>query len=137
MWPGAATTMRYADPAAGIGFARMLADAIRHAEHRYVQHAREHGMTWQQAGQALGLTQAAEQRGARLAEVAFEYATGAEHAQPFETLTFGWHCYSCGHYISDHGPYEPHPADNEHGHTSGCERLAAAIAEHDARWAGE
>jgi hypothetical protein len=137
VWPGAASTLAYAEPGAGMHYARMVADAAHHAEHSYIGHAREHGMTWQQIGQALNLGGRAQQRGAPLAEVAFEHATGAEHVRPFETLVFTWRCQSCGQYISDHGPYNTHPDDNERGHADGCERHTAAIAAHEAEWADE
>ena len=133
--PGASSTFRYADPAAGMRYARILADAARHAEHQYIKHGREDGMTWHQIGEALNLTHRAEERGAPLAEVAFEYAAGAEHALPWETLTFCWRCQSCGQHVGDRGPYNGHPADNEHGHTDGCQRLTAAVAAWEASWA--
>jgi hypothetical protein len=135
VWPGAASTFRYADPAAGMRYARMLADAARRAERQYIKHGREDGMTWHQIGEALNLTHCAQERGAPVAEVAFEYAAGAEHAQPWETLTFGWRCQSCCQYVSDRGPYNGHPADDEHGHTGGCARLAAAVAAWETSWA--
>ena len=137
-WPGAkACTISYADPAAGMGYARMLADAARRAEHSYIQHAREEGLTWRQVGQALNLARVAGERGAPLAEVAFEHAAGAEHASAWESLTFYWDCPACGQGIRDHGPYNGHPDDCEPGHAGGCLRQAAAIAAYEAEQAGQ
>jgi hypothetical protein len=79
--PGVASTFRYADPGAGMRYARILADAARRAEHQYIQHGREEGMTWHQIGEALNLADRAQERGAPVAEVAFEYAARAEHAE--------------------------------------------------------
>jgi rubrerythrin len=137
VWPGAASTMRHAGPAAGMRYARMLADAARQAEHAHIRYAREEGLTWQQVGQALRLEHAAEERGAPLAEVAFEHATGAEHTDRWDRLSFYWRCASCGQSISDHGPDNGHPVDCEHGHAEDCQRLAAAVAAYEAEWADE
>lgn len=128
-WPGAASTIRYAEPAAGIKFARMLEAAARHFERGYVQHAREMGLTWEQIGHALELK---GDHGHRRGVAAFEYVVDAENVRPFAEPSFHWACHACGQSITDHGPYEGHPADNESGHADGCSRLAAAVAEYKA-----
>lgn len=133
-WPGAASTIRYADPAAGIRFARILGDAARHCEHGYVQYARETGLTWEQVGAALSLE---ADHGRSPGEAAFEHVTDAEHARPFADLAFHWTCPACSQGVSDRGPYNGHPADCERGHADGCSRLAAAIAEYKAQWGDE
>ncbi|MFE3222907.1 hypothetical protein [Nocardia sp. NPDC059228] len=33
-----------------------------------------------------------------------------------------WTCVSCGQRVTDRGPYDGHPVDNESGHAEGCER---------------
>lgn len=137
-WPGAAAcTISYVAPAAGMRYTQMLIGAARNAEHSYIRYAREQGLTWQQVGEALNLAAVAEERGASLGEAAFEHATDAGHARPFDTLTFYWTCPSCGQRVSDRGPYNGHPADCEHGHGDRCERFAAAVAAYEAAWAGE
>ena len=44
-----------------------------------------------------------------------------------------WHCNSCDQAISDHGP-ENDPAEDEHGQTGNCPRIAADIKARDAEW---
>ena len=137
-WPGAvASTIYDVPPATGIQFASMLRDAARHKIHDYIRRARQDGLTWRQIGQALHLERDAEDRGVPLDDAAFGYAAGAEHAQPFETLSFGWTCPACGGIVIDYGPEAGHPEDSEHGHAPGCERQAAAVTAWDARWADE
>jgi hypothetical protein len=137
-WPGAGgSIVPEAEPAAGIGFALMLADAVRHKIHGYIKRAREDGLTWRQIGQALRLDRAAEERGVPLDDAAFGYAAGADRARPFETLSFGWTCPSCGGLVRDHGPDAGHPEDSEPGHAPGCGRQAAAVAAWDAQWLDE
>ncbi len=94
-------------------------------------------MAWRQIGEALRLGPVAEERGVSLAEAAFDYAAGAEHARPFETLSFAWTCPACRGFVLDRGPFGDHPVDGEPGHAEGCERLAAAVAAYEAEWAGE
>jgi hypothetical protein len=49
-----------------------------------------------------------------LAEAAFEYVVPVrEDSFRFDTPSFGWHCRSCGGLVSDRGPYESYPEDNE------------------------
>jgi hypothetical protein len=50
-----------------------------------------------------------EERGAWIADLAFDLASDAEHARPFETLTFPWRCPACDGLIMDHGPSGGHP----------------------------
>jgi hypothetical protein len=137
IWPGKTFTVRDVAPEAGIRFAVVLAGTARHKLHSYIKQARQDGLTWQQIGHALRLERTAEERGASLAEVAFEYATDAGRAGPFDELSFGWTCPSCQQVVSDHGPYNGHPADCEPGHAEGCQRLAAAVAAYEAEWDDE
>lgn len=135
--PGGSFMIPEPGPAAGIRYALMLRGAADFEVGQYIRRAREAGLTWRQVGEILNPALWAAEDGADLAVMAFEHATGAAHAEPFATLSLGWDCAACGRIVSDRGPYENHPLDNEHGHAEGCERLAAAIAEHDARWADE
>ncbi len=128
VWPGAFSTMRYAEPLAGIRAARTLARAAERAVGDYVKHARRDGISWQETGEALGLAENGQRTGYDLAVRAFEYITDAEHHDRFDTLSFYWTCPACEQGIGDRGPYESHPEDNEHGHAEGCTRLAADIA---------
>ncbi len=135
--PGYTLTTDDTEPVTGIGFALMLQDAARRKIHDYIKRARQDGVAWQQIGEALRLERVAEERGVSLAEVAFDYATDAEHAGPFDRLSFAWTCPSCRGLVIDYGPSGGHPVDCESGHAEGCERLAAAVAAYEAEWADE
>jgi hypothetical protein len=135
--PDSGLTVDYADPAAGIRFAAVLRDCARQEIREYIKYARQEGLTWEQVGEALNLGPVAEERGAWIAEVAFDYAANAERARLFETLMFAWTCPACGGTVLDRGPGAGHPEDDEPGQMAGCRRLAAAVAEYDARWADE
>ncbi len=138
--PGSACTTERPNPAAGIRFALMLRASAEAEVSQYITRARVEGLTWTQIGEILdpalwgiGTNGSAFD----LAERAFEYATDAEHHDRFDTLTFYWTCPACGATVSDQGPYDSHPADNEHNHAEGCTRLAAAVTAYEAHWSDE
>ena len=81
--PSSGLAVDYADPAAGIRFAVMLRDSARQEIRDYIKYARQEGLTWEQVGEALSLRPLAEERGAWIADLAFDYAADAEHARPF------------------------------------------------------
>ena len=136
IFEGASTTEQIMDPAAAIRMSLMLRSTVEYQLHTSIRRARAAGMTWAQVGEALNL-EADQDRGIPLAEVAYEYVTDAEHARPFDQLSFYYTCSACEQHVTDRGPYNTHPLDNEEGHAGDCARMAAAIADHDARWGDE
>ncbi|MGH3273479.1 MAG: hypothetical protein ACRDNZ_04035 [Streptosporangiaceae bacterium] len=138
-WPGSASTVREADPATGIRAAVIAAGSARQVRDSYVRRAREDGMTWEAIGAALGMDQDADTPdGYDLGVAAYEEVAGRPDLswQP----TIGWTCPSCTQPISDRGPYESHPADNERGHADGCDRMATDVAtyrQRQAEWDAE
>src|SRR2546429_861393 len=72
--PDSALTVEYAEPFAGIRYALMLRDAAQQKIREYIKYARQEGLTWVQIGQALNLHQVAEESGAWIADLAFDYA---------------------------------------------------------------
>lgn len=134
-WPGAASTLYRVPSLDGIRYALMIRNEAFNQLHSYMRHAREEGTGWREIGEALGLAEVATQDGRSLAEMAFEYVVDAEHARPFDRLAFYWTCAACGQTVTDRGPYESHPVDNEEGHADGCGWMAAAVAEHETRMA--
>lgn len=136
-WPGSTLTVRFAAPQAGIRFALMLRDSTESKPREYVRLGRQDGMTWHQIGEALNLTPRAQERGMTRDDAAFHFAADAEHVGGFQTLTFGWTCPVCQEFILDRGVNGGHPEDEEPGHAPTCARLAAMVAEYDARWADE
>ena len=68
-------------------------------------------------------------RGSSVAEAAWEYAAGRPAHLGGQPGVFRWVCPDCGEVVSDRGPGERSPAEDEQGHAEGCHRLAAAVAE--------
>ncbi len=100
------------------------------------ERARADGITWAQIGEALGLDPGSGGKsGHDLGVAAFEHFAGEPGLR--SQASFRFRCASCGEYITDRGPLEGHPEDNEQGHAEGCVRLAADIvawrARHDPR----
>ncbi len=133
--PGASGTRRYAEPPADDRAAQVPPETAAQVppetaarvRREYAERARGDGITWQQIGEALGLDRGpGGEAGYDLGVAAFEYFTGVP--DPWYRASFRFRCASCGGYITDRGPFESHPLDNEHGHAEGCVRLAADIA---------
>ncbi len=135
-WPGARSTFEYAEPAAGIAIARQLEVAARYQVRRYIKHAREAGLSWQQIGAALGITGGGDGVAQAIAEAAFDYAAGPTDNWRGYDQSFAWTCQACGQGIQDRGPYHG-PRDAERGHADGCEHQAATVAAWDAQWAAD
>jgi len=111
LWPGA----RRPGPQAAARVCRERAER-----------ARADGITWEQIGEALGLNLGWDgPSGPDLGVAAFEHFTG--EPGPRHQASFQFRCASCGGYITDRGPMQGHPEDNEQGHAEGCVRLAADI----------
>jgi hypothetical protein len=51
--------------------------------------------------------------------------------------TVSWTCASCGEWITDSGPYNGHPDDDERGHAEDCARHLAEAAAYQARMDAE
>jgi len=91
-----------------------------------VTHARVEGVGWREIGDALGLAEDGQRTGYDLAVAAYEQVTGEPDV--FREPSFYYTCPACAQGISDRGPYESHPEDNDRGHADGCTRLAADVA---------
>lgn len=60
------------------------------------------------------------------AEAAFETVAGPpDRFGSFPSLY--WECHTCHKWVTDKGPYESHPRDNEDGHADDCARFTAEI----------
>jgi hypothetical protein len=126
VWPGAFSTTRYAEPMAGIRAAQTVKRTADRVADDYVKHARVEGIGWREIGEALGLAEDGQHIGYDLAVAAYEHVTGKPDV--FRDVSFYWTCPACDQGISDRGPYESHPEDNERGHADSCARLAADVA---------
>jgi len=113
-----------AEPLEGIAAALLAVGHARGLLYSYVRTARSDGLTWRQVGKALALEKQAKHEERPLAELAFEYIAGAGDA--WRPSTFGWRCGSCLQMVTDRGPYNGHPRDDEYGHSASCQRLRRA-----------
>ena len=133
-------TVRDLEPLTGARAARDIELGAHHTARNYIRQAREAGHSWDQIGQALGVTPNADadQAGLSVAEAAYTYATGSPYTDTAVRYgrSFTWRCRACDQAISDRGLIAG-PADAELGHTGNCPRLAAAVAEWDAGWEAE
>ena len=126
IWKDSSLTTRYAEPAAGIALARQMKHTAERVEYDYIRYARQEGMSWAAIGEVLQVeADSAYDRGTK----AFDYAVGPapENAWSWDPM-FSWHCPACDEAVTDRGPYESHPEDNERGHGAGCTRFAAEVA---------
>jgi hypothetical protein len=138
MYPGSGLAVRDVDPLDGARAARDIELGAQRSARGYIRAAREAGHSWEQIGEALGLTKDTSRTGESIAEAAYTYAAGdpgTETAMRYGR-SFPWQCPSCSQVISDHGLIAG-PAEDEPGHADNCARLAAAIAEWDASWEAE
>jgi hypothetical protein len=133
--PDLDSTVEEPEPLGGIRAAASLQFEAGQALARAARYAREDGTSWEQIGEVLypaGLRPDEESKAVR----AFRQI--APSRDPFQAPSFSWTCGTCGKHVSDHGPESVgHPADAERGHTTGCARLAKAVADYDAQWEEE
>jgi hypothetical protein len=126
--PGYSFTDRVPDPLLAIQAAQLVRDYASSYIDRAALLARREGTSWADLFTLLAL-EAVD--GKSTAEVAYEHVLGPdpEHQPLWQTRTVSWHCSTCSAYVTDRGPYESHPDDNESGHTADCTRHQTAIAE--------
>ena len=138
IFPGSELIRPDLEPLDGARAARDIELGARHAARTYIRAAREAGHSWDQIGQALGITPDTDRTGESLAEAAYTYAAGNPDTETAVRYgrSFLWRCPSCDQAIGDRGLISG-PADNEPGHSGDCARLAAGVAEWDASWEAE
>ncbi|MCF7547418.1 hypothetical protein [Pseudonocardia sp. WMMC193] len=116
------TRRRLVDPLPGVRAAAVVRDAARRVLVDAVEASRAAGRSWDEVGAALGLPDDGDPVG----EVAF--ALVVERREPerprelFHVPSTSWRCGSCGELVSDRGPFESQPVDNESGHADDCAR---------------
>lgn len=126
VWPGSLSTTTYAEPLAGLREAATLQGSAGRVIEDYARYARTEGASWQEIGEALGLGEEAKERQRSAAELAYDQIVGIPDL--WSQANMYWPCPACGQTVTDRGPYESHPVDNEHGHTDGCSRMAGEVA---------
>ena len=115
-------------PLAGLHAALLVAETAQRKAYEFVLGLRSEGSaTWQDVADLLGI-EWSDQYARR--ERAYELVLGPapEDASPWRERNLDWRCGGadgCGEYITDRGPYNGYPSDNEDGHAESCRRHAA------------
>jgi hypothetical protein len=128
------------DPRAGIRAASAVRGIADSLVDEYTRAARAAGRSWDEIAEVLGVEDDRESwcgRGELVYRllVEDEPLPGAVRS-PFGRSSTHWRCGSCGGLVTDRGPFEAHPTDNESGHAESCTRHAGEIAayERDRGW---
>lgn len=121
------TRRRLVEPLPGVRAAAVLRVAAGRVLVDAVGAARAAGGSWDEVGEALGLPD----DGGPVGEVAFAFVVEGREPERsrelFRLSSTSWRCGSCGELVSDRGPFESHPVDNESGHTFDCARHLADV----------
>lgn len=128
--PGSQFTLSTPSARYAIEAARMLRNAADGRIRRYVDEARAEGLSWEEVGGLLGITEDQEDLcGPTPGEQAYDLmATGDRFNR-----SCSWRCRTCSQLVMDRGPYNPHPVDREKGHAADCARFRADLAAWEAR----
>jgi hypothetical protein len=134
-FPGSEIVTADLRPLDGVRAARRIEVGARYQAREYIRQAREDGASWDEIGHALGLSPGTGQAATTVADAAYTYAAGSQDTDLARRYgrSFGWVCSSCQHVIDDRG-VQTGPADDEHGHTESCRRLAQTIAARETQW---
>ncbi|MDQ1675715.1 MAG: hypothetical protein QOC93_859 [Actinomycetota bacterium] len=121
------------DPLAAVRVARTIRREAAQLLGEHIDRARGAGHTWTDLAAALGLTKLADEAGIPVDEAAFCWATTGRidgDRGPFSGYEprRSWRCASCQERVSDHGPFNGNPDDDETGHAPGCARHTAELA---------
>lgn len=119
-------------PLAGLRAALAVARLAEQRAHRYAVKLRGEGSSWAGIADLLGVPYSDEYS---RVERAYELVLGPapEGSSPWDQRNVYWECrgpQGCGKYITDRGPYESYPSDNERGHAEDCRRIAAEDEAH-------
>lgn len=119
-------------PAAGFAAAQKVIGLARQAMHRYAVQMRGEGTSWAQLADLLDIPWS---EGYSRVERAFEQVAETEGmSSNWSGPRVYWYCggpVGCAQHITDHGPYDGHPANTQDGHDPGCVRVAREIAAHE------
>ena len=118
-------------PLAGLWAANRLARRATGEVATHARRAREAGHSWDQIGCALRLK---PDGGGSVAGAAYERFAGHPTSWSLHDPSFVWRCPAYDRAISDRGPYDRHPDDNQPGHAADCSRLAAELERWRESW---
>lgn len=132
--------LRDVEPIAGVRAAVLARDVAAGRLRYYAERARAEGRSWDDVAEALGLARDDGGEWSR-AELAYLHLVEGRALQPDEEQPAGrwrprlsWRCVSCGQLVTDRGPFEAAPYNNEAGHAPDCVRHTAEITAHRAQW---
>ena len=125
------TRRRLVEPLPGVRAARALANNARTLLVEHARAARASGCSWDEVGEALGLSDGATDE--PRAEAAFAEIVSGRRSEDywpsFRAPSTYWRCGSCEELVTDYGPTDSsHPEDQESGHAATCARHEAALA---------
>lgn len=132
--PGLSTPLCDVEPLAGVRAAVLARDVAVRCVREYALAARAEGRSWDDVAEAFGVQrgEGVVVRGERAYLHVIEdrplYADDPELSWVPRAPVARWRCVSCGQYVTDQGPFEASPENNEQGHTPGCVRHAAEMA---------
>lgn len=130
--PGFSLPDRDVEPLAGVRAAVLARHVAVGRVWEYAQQARADGHSWDAIAEALGVERAEGplSRGERAYLHVVEdrplYTEGPGQRWGSPQVAH-WRCSSCGQHVTDRGPFEAAPDNNEEGHASGCARHAAEV----------
>jgi hypothetical protein len=127
IFPGASSTWAVPDPMAGFSAARIVARLAEQEVHKYAVQLRGEGKSWRELADLMDIGWSDEYS---RPERAFELVAGPDNSESVWSRgpTVFWYCAGprgCGQHVTDRGPYNGHPHDNEDGHADHCLRLIA------------
>lgn len=116
-------------PLAGLAAALTVVQLAQAQAYTFAKALRGEGSSWREIADLLEIPWSDEYS---RVERAYELVAGpADHRRgTYADLRVYWTCggpNGCGKYITDRGPYNGYPIDNEDGHADGCRRLAAEM----------
>lgn len=118
---------RKIQPLAGLRAALTVARTAQDQAYRFAKELRGEGTTWAQLADLLEIPWSEDYF---QTEKAYELVAGPAPSA-YSSPRVYWTCAGtagCGKYVTDHGPYNGSPSNNEDGHADGCRRLEAEDA---------
>lgn len=115
-------------PLAGLHAALTVVELAQAQAYTFAAALRGEGSTWRQIADLLKVPWSDEYS---RVERAYELVAGG-NAYGHRQLSICWTCggpIGCGSRVTDYGPYNGCPDDNETGHAGGCRRLAFEVEE--------
>lgn len=124
-------------PLAGLHAALTVARIAQTQAYKFAKELRSEGTSWLALADLLEIPWSDEHsRPERAYELVAESAGTSFAGEP----RLYWKCGGpggCGQYVTDNGPYNGYPSDNEDGHAQDCQRLAAEMRAYERHQAEE